>query len=145
MSDITSDFLNCGAESREGVQDTLIDLSRVRLDGNRVAGREAGLATEYFVQFVDLGSIVMEDLHEGGLGLFQVSLIVLNTQLQVGCSYYLNNWYTYSCSTLGPSELEVTTHAFDIFKVHEQVLNPLSGSSAYGDTLSRLIMLLLVS
>ena len=56
----------------------------------------------------------MEDLHEGGLS---------------------------PRSPLCTSKSEITAHSLDVFKVHEQILDPLGSSSAYGDALSWLIVL----
>jgi hypothetical protein len=48
-----------------------------------VAGWEASLCAENFIQFIDFGGVIMEDLHEGGLSLqyFHVNFkLLLNVE-----------------------------------------------------------------
>jgi hypothetical protein len=83
------------------------------LCGYRVAFIETCLLTENFIQLVNLGAVVVEDLHEGGL-----------------CS----------CCTLCSAESKFSSDFLDVFKIHHQILNPLGGATADGDALSRLVM-----
>lgn len=66
MTDITSDALDCGTQTGESVGDSEINLAGVCLSANIITLWETGLLAEEFVQFVNLSTIAVEDLHEGG-------------------------------------------------------------------------------
>ena len=66
MSDITSNTLDGSTQTREGIGNSEVYLSGVGLSADIVAFWEAGLLAKEGVQFINLLSIAVEDLHERG-------------------------------------------------------------------------------
>lgn len=111
MTNVSSNALSRGAETSQGLGNVEVDLSCVGLGGDCIGGGEAGFLAENLVQAVDLGTVSVEDLHEGGLS---------------------------ASGTHGTSELQVVEGTGDVAEVHQQVLDPLGGALANGDGLSGL-------
>lgn len=109
MSDVCADALAGGAEAADGACDFEVDFAAVGLGGDWVRGGEAGLLGDELVKSLDFVVVAVEDLKETSLG---------------------------SGGSLDSTEAELVAHSLQSLEVHQEVLDPDTGSLADSHQLS---------
>lgn len=102
-----------GAEGRQGVGYSKIDLAGVGLGGDVVAAGKAGFLAEDLVELVDLGGVVSKHFHKRGLS---------------------------AGGALSTAESEAGPDIFDVVEVNDQILEPLGGAASKSDGLRGLVV-----
>lgn len=111
MADVNADALAGGSKRAQGVANVNVNLSRVGLTGDDECGIEASLLGDKLVQLFNLGVVSVEDLEERSLS---------------------------TGGTLDTTEAQVITGPLQVPQIHEQVLDPETGSLSDSDKLSGL-------
>lgn len=111
MTNVSGHALSGSTQASQSLAHHHIDLASICLRRHGVGRGEPSLFAQDLVEAVDLGTITVEDLHEGSLG--------------TGGSH-------------GTAKLEILENTGDVAKIHEQLLDPLGGALAHGDGLSGL-------
>lgn len=113
VTDITRHLLRRRAQTSNSVGNDQINLSRVGLGRNVVAGREPKLFAKELIELVALSSVALENLQERCLG---------------------------ASRALGATELEFAPDLLDAVEVEHEILRPGGGTLPHGDELSCLKM-----